>query len=116
MGAKLKRIPVFGRLRPYLGKDKSKLLLNAVVLSNFSYCPLIWLICSKTTNNEIGIHRSALRILSGDYELKFYEILNRDNTKITHAKNLQIFLIEVYKWINYLNPEYMWEFFVKKDV
>ena len=97
MGAKLKRIHVFGRLRPYLGKDKSRLLLNAVVLLNFSYCPLIWLICSKTTNNKIEIHRSALRILSGDYELKLYGILNRENTKITHAKNLQIFMIKVYK-------------------
>ena len=47
------KMHAIGRLRPYLGKDKSKLLLNEVVLSNFSYCPLIWLFCSKTTNNEL---------------------------------------------------------------
>ena len=29
------KIHVFGRLRPYLGKDKSKLLVSAAVLSNF---------------------------------------------------------------------------------
>jgi len=42
----------FGRLKPYIGNDKSNLLLNAVVLSNFSYCILIWLLCSKTANNK----------------------------------------------------------------
>ena len=40
---------LFASLRPYLGIDKSKLLLLAVVLSDFSHCPLIWLFCSKTT-------------------------------------------------------------------
>ena len=54
----------FGRLRPYLGEQKSKLLLNSVVMSNFSYCPLIWLFCSKVANNEINrTHKRALRTL-----------------------------------------------------
>ena len=25
-------------------------------------------------------------------------------------------MVEVYKSVNHLNPEYMWQFFVKKDV
>ena len=45
-------VHTFGRLRPFLGKQKSKLLFNSVVLSNFSYCPRIWLFCSKGANNE----------------------------------------------------------------
>ena len=112
-----KKLYAFGRLRPYLGSDKSKLLLNAVVLSNFSYCPLIWLFCSKIANNDINrTHKRALRILYRDYESSFEELLERDNTKTIHTKNLQKLMIEVYKSVNHLNPEYMWEFFVKKDV
>ena len=111
------KLYAFGRLRPYLGSDKSKLLLNAVVLSNFSYCPLIWLFCSKTANNDINrTHKRALRILYRDYESSFEELIERDNTKTIHTKNLQKLMIEVYKSLNHLNPEYMWEFFVKKDV
>ena len=47
------KVCAFGRLRPYLAEQKSKLLLNSVVMSNFSYCPLIWLFCSKVANNEL---------------------------------------------------------------
>ena len=110
-----RKLHAFGRLRQYLGSDKSKLLLNAVVLSNFSYCPLIWLYCSKTTNNDINrTHKRALRILYKDYESTFEELLERDNTKTTRTTNLQKLMIEVYKSFNHLNPEYMWKFFVKK--
>ena len=45
------KVYAFGRLRTYLGEQKSKLLLNSVVMSNFAYCPLIWLFCSKVANN-----------------------------------------------------------------
>ena len=46
------KLHAFNRLSPYLGENKSKLLLNAVIMSNFSYCPLIWLFCSKAANNK----------------------------------------------------------------
>ena len=88
-----------------------------IQLSNLSYCPLIWLFCSKTANNDINrTHKRALRILYRDYESSFEELIERDNTKTIHTKNLQKLMIEVYKSLNHLNPEYMWEFFVKKDV
>ena len=60
--------------------------------------------------------KHALRILYRDYESTFDEFLERDNTKTTHSKNLQKLMIEVYKSLNHLKPEYMWKFFVKKDV
>ena len=109
------KLYAFGRLRPFLGEQKSKLLLNSVVMSNFSYCPLIWLFCSKAANNEINrTHKRALRTLYRDYESTFEELLDRGDTKTTHKKNLQNLMVEIYKSMNHLNPEYMWDFFVKK--
>ena len=111
------QLHAFGRLRPYLGNDKSKLLICAVSIVELSYCPLTWLFCSKTANNEInGTNKRALRILYKDYESTFEELLERDNTKTTDTKNLQRLLVEVYKLFNHLNPEYVWEFFIKKMV
>ena len=70
-----------------------------------------------TANNDINrTHKRALKILCRDYESTFEELLERDNTKTTHTKNLQKLMIEVYKSFNHLNLEYMWEFFVKKVV
>ena len=80
------------------------------MMSNFSYCPLIWLFCSKAANNEINrTHKRASRTLYRDYESNFEELLDRDDTKTIHTKNLQNLMVEIYKSFNQLNPEYMWE-------
>ena len=64
------KVHAFGRLRPFLGEQKSKVFFNSVVMSNFSYCPLIWLFCSKGANNEISrTHKRALRALYGAMNL-----------------------------------------------
>ena len=42
-------------------------------------------------------HKRALRILYRDYESSFEELLEGDNTKTIHTKNLQKLMIEVYK-------------------
>ena len=84
-------------------------------MSNFSYCPLIWLFCSKGANNESNrTHILALRALYGDYESTFEELLDKDKSMTIHKKNLQKLMVEIYKTINHLNPAYMWEFFIKK--
>ena len=86
-------------------------------MSNFSYFPLIWLFVSKVANNEINrTHKRALRTLYRDYESTFDEPSDRGNTKTTHKKNLQNLMVEIYKSMNHLNPEYMWDFFIKKNV
>ena len=58
------KVHAFERLRPFLGEQRSKLLFNSVVMSKFSYCPPIWLFCSKGVNNEINrTNKRALRAL-----------------------------------------------------
>ena len=85
--------------------------------NSFSYCPLISLFCSKGANNEINrTHKWALRALHGDYESTFEELLDKDKSMKIHKKNLQRLMVAIYKIINHLNPAYMWEFFLKKDV
>ena len=56
----------------------STLLLNSVVMSNFSYFPLIWLFFSKGANNEINrTYKRALRTLYGDYESTFEKVSDK---------------------------------------
>ena len=103
------KVHACGRLRPFLGEQNAKLLLNSVVMSNFSYCSLIWLFSSKGANNEINrTHKRALRALYGDYESTFEELLDKDKSMTIHKKNLQILMVEIYKTINHLNPAYIW--------
>ena len=99
------KVHAFGRLRPFLGEQMSKLLLISVVMSNFSYYPIIWLFCCKRANNEINkSHKRALRALYGDYESKFEELSDKDKSMTIREKNLQILMVEIYKTIKHGIP------------
>ena len=80
----------FGRLRLHLGNEKLKLLLNAVGLSNFSYCLLIWLFCSKTVNTDINrTHKHPMRILHRDYESTFVLCMYSKGPVIRQTRRIQ---------------------------
>ena len=106
------------RLRDYISEKKAKLLLNTVVMSNFQYCSLIWLFCSKAANDLIN--RTTKRAMGTTYNSNNEEaldaLLQRDGTLTIHKKNLQKLMVEIYKTINHLNPPYMWDLFTKKVV
>jgi len=44
----------FSRIRPFINREIAKILLTSIFMSNFSYCSLIWMFCSKSVNNEIS--------------------------------------------------------------
>ena len=48
--------------------DSEKILLfNAAVESQFNYCPLVWMFCSRTSNNIIDkVHDWVLRVILRD--------------------------------------------------
>ena len=59
--------------------------------SNFQYCPLIWLFCSKAADYLInGTTKRAMRIIyNNDNEEALDALLQRDRTLAIHKNNLQ---------------------------
>ena len=56
------------RLINYLNNSKKKMIFNAFIKSQFSYCPLVWMFCSRLANNMISnIHERVLRIVLNDH-------------------------------------------------
>ena len=49
-----RKINAFSRLNTYISRPQAMLICNAVVLSNFNYCSLIWLFSTNAANNEIN--------------------------------------------------------------
>ena len=85
-------------------------------MSNLSYCPLIWMFCSKSANKEINrTNERALRVLYEDYDSSFEQLLEKDGSITAHQRNLQNLMTELYKTINQINPAYMWEFFCRRE-
>ena len=109
------KISALVRLRKYLDKDRATLLCNAHILSEFRYCPLIWMFCSKTSNNLINsTHRRALRVVLNDFTTPRNMFFEKHNIETFHTKNIRVLLTEVYKSFNKLNPEFISDLFTLK--
>ena len=100
-----KKSTTFTRLNNFISMKQSLAIYNAVIISNFSYCPLIWMSCNKGANKPIDFtHKRALHILYKDYKPSFDALLTRNGNNSIHVNNLQELMIELFKSINGLNP------------
>ena len=55
------------RISPYLDQGKKVLLYNSMIKSQFNCCPLVWMFCSRQSNNLINeIHERGLRLTYRD--------------------------------------------------
>ena len=99
-----------------MGSSKLRVLLRSFVISQFQYCPLVWMFHSRQLNNKINrIHERALRIAHKDYESTFEVLLSRDQSVTVHTKNLQTLMTEIFKTQNNLNPPFMNEVFRQRE-
>ena len=72
------------------------------------YCPLIWMFCNRTSNNQINkIHKRTLRLASEMEDSNFENLLLKDNSWNVHENNIHTLLIEIYKLMNNLSPQIM---------
>jgi hypothetical protein len=93
------------RMSNFMSETKKKVLIQTFFESQFGYCPLICMFCSRTLNHRINrLHERALRIAYDDYLSDFEELLVKDNTVTIHKRNLRKLAIEMYKISNNLSP------------
>ena len=82
--------------------------MTSFILSQFGYCPLVWMFHSRKLNNRINkIHERSLRIIDKDDKSSFKELLKKDESFTIHERNLQTLSIELYKVLNGLSPKIM---------
>ena len=62
------------------------------------------------------VHKRALSILLRDYDASFDELLVKNEEKAIHVQNLQMLMIEVYKFLNHQNPSFLWKLFARKEI
>ena len=79
-----------------------------MIKSQFNYCPLVWMFCSRQSNNLINkIHERSLRISYKDQKTSYYNLLETHNELTIHQRNLQILMTEIYKNVNGVAPPIM---------
>ena len=104
------------RLKRFLGFKEKRILINSYFMSNFSYCPLVWMFSSVSSLKKIeNLQKRALRFLYNDYEISYDELLLKLNRATMNVNRLRILFTEIYKTINSLNPEFMRELFSLRE-
>ena len=93
-------------------KIKKKFIYNTLIKSQFNYCLLVWMFCSRKLNNLVNrVQERALRLTYKDNENIFQTLLNESNETSVHQRNLQFLMTEIYKIKNNYAPPIMHHLF-----
>ena len=61
--------------------EKRRTLMKAFIESQVNYCPLMWMLHSRTLNNKINrIHERPLRTVYSGYNSSFDKLLDKDGS------------------------------------
>ena len=106
------KLNAFSEILDFLNKDQKRIIFNAMIKSQFSYCPLIWMLSSGQAKNLINIvYERSLRLITNDENNSFQALLQNDKDITAHQRNLQILMTDVYKIIKGEAPAIMKNFF-----
>ena len=109
------QLNTLGRLQKYIGKPEKVAIVNSFIYANFNYCLLVWHFSNCESIRKIEkIQKGCLRIVLDDYDSD-YDVLLRKSGKVTmEIKRLRVLVIEIFKTVNDLNPNYMKDIFIPK--
>ena len=106
------KVSALARIVPFLPFPKRHLIMKTFIESQFSYCPLVWMFCSRTMNAKVNrIHERALRLVYQDYDSTFDKLLDKDKSLCFHHRNIHQVAIEMYKVKHDLSPPFMKDIF-----
>ena len=75
-----RKLCALGRVCKFLNLERRRSLMKAFIESKFAYCHLVWMFCSRSSNN----------------------LLVKDNLVSIHHRNIRVLAIELYKTKNNL--------------
>ena len=102
------KLHALSRVSNFMTLKHRQVILKSFILSQFGYCPLVWMFHSRKLNNRINsIHERALRIVYKDTRSSFLELLTKDESFTIHERNIQTLGIELYKVAYGLSPQIM---------
>ena len=102
------KIAAFSRLSSYLHNSEKILISKSIIKSQFSYCPLVWMFRSRTSKNMINkLHERSHKIILNGYSCNLNMLLENNKDLSNHHRNIQVWLIEVFKMKNELAPPIM---------
>ena len=60
------------RVARFMGDREKKIIMNSFILCHFNYCPLIWMLCGKGSQDKLEkINERALRLAYSEYSSSY---------------------------------------------
>ena len=73
-----RQLNVLQRLKSSLDYNSRMVLYKSFIISNFNYCPVVWLFTSKSSLSKLeNVQKRALRSVLNDYESDYNDLLTR---------------------------------------
>ena len=64
-----KKLNALSRINRFIKQNQKEIFLSSFIISHSSFCPLIWIFCSKKSTEKVNtVHQRSLRIIRNDYE------------------------------------------------
>ena len=93
-----KKLNALSRQCTILPLNKRKILMSAFFISQFSYCPLVWMFCSRGLHNKINsLHHRPLQIVYRDFISTSEHLPEKDGAVTIHHRNIRLLALELYK-------------------
>ena len=106
------KLNALARIASFMKTEQKRKIMKAFISSQFGYCSLVWMFCSRRLNSRINrIQERALRTVYNDKSSTYPELLEKDSSVSIHCRNLQVLATEIFKSKNNLSPPVMQETF-----
>ena len=111
-----RQLNALSRISKYIHASSRKIIYESFIMSNFTYCAVVWHFCGKVNNGKIEkINERALRIIYNDYTSTYKELLDLSHSDTVLLARLKNLTLDVFKSIKTLNPPYLNKLFEIKD-
>ena len=111
-----KKLIALSRIYYYMKQNQKEILLSSFIISHSSYCPFIWMFCSKKSTKKINaVNGESLRIILNSYESSYPLLLEGTHRSTFHHRCINSPMIEVYKYRNGHSPDVINDIFKLRE-
>ena len=94
------RLHALARKSSYMDTEKLRIIMNTFIISQFSYCPLVWMFDDRSVNRKINkFYEKAPKIKYRDSCSTFEDLLKKENQFPFTKKNYNCLLWKLLKLI-----------------
>lgn len=105
-----RQINVLSRITRFLTLEGRKAIYYSFVMSNFSFCPLIWHFCSKGNTSKLEkLHYRALKFVYQDFYSGYEILLSNNHHCLLTIHRLRQLALETFKIVNGTSPSFLQE-------